>query len=97
MAFIKQQPNFECYNMFRRCVLVIFWQNQNVVFRLSVTFSPLSFLVPGKPKCFHLSNLKLDGASAVSQTLYFSSHLSFAVTTTFALQLDLYKQGKHKG
>lgn len=71
-TFISQRFNFEHYNMCtkcRRCVLVLVWQ------RVHIVFWPLfSFLSTGKPKCFLTSDLKLAGASAVSQTSLLAFH-----------------------
>lgn len=50
-----------------------------------------SFLDAGKLKCFHTWDLKVAGASTVSQTL------SLAASATLALQLDLYKRAECKG
>lgn len=59
--------------------------------KLSLAVSAFLFLsvsLPdtGKPKCFHTLDLKLAGASAVSQTLSVSSS---SLPDTFALLLDL--------
>lgn len=50
-----------------------------------------------KPKSFHMSGLKLAGASAIQQTLSLSSPSTLAASATFALPLVLYKRAEHKG
>lgn len=83
-VIIKQQSSFKCYNL---CTMYTIRVRQclNVVFCLSVTFSPSSFLDTGNQNTSTHSDLKLVGASATSQTL------SLAVSATFTL----YKQRMH--
>lgn len=75
--------------MCKRSILVVDWLYLDIVVCLSATFSPFSLLDTGKPKCFHTSDLKYNGASAVSQTLSLGSPLSLEASATLALLLDL--------
>lgn len=55
--------------------------------------SPFSFLDIGKPKCFRTSDLKLAGASAVSQALRLGCPSPPAASNTFTRLLDRWKHG----
>lgn len=51
-------------------------------------FLPFHFLTWGKTKCFHTLDLKLAGASSISQTLALRSSSSNVVSVTCALLID---------
>lgn len=63
---------------------------------LSAAFSPFSLLDTEKPKCLHTSDLKRDGASAVSQTLSLGSPLPLEASATLALLLNLLSEQSAK-
>lgn len=73
-----------CY----RCALVIAWQCLHIVFSLPSPFLLPHSLTWGKTKCFHTLDLKLAGASSISQTLALGSLSPHVVSVTCALLID---------
>lgn len=66
----------------------ILYATVNPNFCLSVTLSPSPFLDTRKPNCFHTSDLKLSGTSAIFQTLSLGSASQFPPTTLALLCLS---------
>lgn len=52
------------------------------------TFSSYSFLEKGKPKCCHISNLKLARASAILLTLSLGSPSPLALFASFTIRSE---------
>lgn len=83
---------------FPRCALVIVFQQKSTRnkgcfswrflhtgFGLSSVFLFSPFLGTRKPKCFHMSDLKLARESATSKTLSLGSPSTFTASATYAL------------